>query len=192
MKKIFFFSLMTIAFSCVAQTETDIRNHYNTINRQIIESIEHGYEGPLYQNQWVTNKNSRSWPAVGIYQDTTNFWYDDPPDHLDASERDPKNVLLKITTVRHASHLHSNEEYLFKDSRLLFYYLHDAEEGNEWETRVWFNNKGVMIKSSVKVNGVELKNADFLKEDHKDLKPNPLNIQKEAKKYQDLFVKSMM
>lgn len=50
------------------QTETEIRTHYTAVNKQITESIELGFEGPLYQNQWVANKNGRSWPAVGLYQ----------------------------------------------------------------------------------------------------------------------------
>ncbi|MBP6590106.1 MAG: hypothetical protein KA229_08370 [Chitinophagaceae bacterium] len=174
-----------------AQTETDIRTHYTAVNKQITESIELGFEGPLYQNQWVANKNGRSWPAVGIYLETTDFWYDDPPDHLPAEERNPKNVLLKINISRKSSHLQANEEYLFKDGKLLFYFSHEGEEGNEWETRVYYNNKGLAFKSSVKANGKELTAKDFLTEEYRDFKPNPVRILTEAKKMQELFVKSM-
>ncbi len=183
--------LFSLPLMAIAQTETDIRNHYTAVNKQIKESIELGFEGPLYQNQWIANKNGRSWPAVGLYNETTDCWYDDPPDHLPAEERNPKNVLLKINISRKSSHLQANEEYLFKDGKLLFYYSHEGEEGNEWETRVYFNNKGVAFKSSVKANGKELTAKDFLTEEYRDFKPNPVRIMNEAKKKQELFVKSM-
>ena len=66
--KIFILSLLFyFPFKAFAQTEADIKKHYQEVNKQITESIEHGYEGSLYNNQWVTNKNSKSWPAVGNY-----------------------------------------------------------------------------------------------------------------------------
>lgn len=189
MKRLSFFTLLLIALNSAAQTETDIRNHYTDVNKKITESIEQGFEGPLYNNQWIANKNGRSWPAVGLYTETTDFWYDDPPDHLPATERNPKNVLLKINITRKASHLMTNEEYLYKDGKLLFYYSHEGEEGNEWETRIYFNNKGIMFKSSVKANGKELTTKDFLTEEFKDFKPNPAAVLISSKNYQELFIK---
>lgn len=183
--------LLFLPFIAMAQTETDIRKHYTDVNKRISESLEQGYEGPLYQSQWVTNKNGRSWPAVGIYADTADFWYDDPPDHLPATERNPRNVLLKVNVSRHASHLYTEEEYLFRDGKLLFYYSHEGEEGNEWETRVYYTVKGVAFKSSVKANGKELTAKDFLKEDYKDFKPNPARILVAARNFQELFLKAM-
>lgn len=191
MKTAFLLLLIGNSLLIAAQTETEIRSHYQNINKHITESKEQGFEGSLYCNTKTTNKNGKSWPAVGIYTETTDFWYDDPPDHLPASERNPKNVLLKINISRRSSHLMSNEEYLYKDGKLLFFYSHEGEEGNEWETRIYFNNKGVAFKSSVKANSKELTTKDFLTEEYKDFKPNPVSIMAEAKKLQDLFVKSM-
>lgn len=191
MRHLIFYLLLIIPFISPAQSESEIRKHYTDVNKKITESVEHGFEGPLYNNHWVTNKNGRSWPAVGIYNEITDFWYDDPPDHLPAAERNPKNVLLKINVSCKSSHLMAGEEYLFKDGKLLFFYLHEGEEGTEWETRVYFNNKGVAFKSNVKANGKELTAKDFLTEEYKDFKPNPANIMVRAKKLQDLFVKSM-
>lgn len=192
MKTILLCFFISFTLLLQAQTETAIRNHYTDINKKIIESIEQGFEGPLYTNQWVTNKNGKSWPAVGIYTETTDCWYDDDPNHLPATERNPKNVLLKVNITRKASHLMTNEEYLYKDGKLLFYYSHEREEGNEGETRVYFTNKGVMFKSSVKANGKELTAKDFLTEDYRDFKPNAVTTLANGKKYQDLFVKSML
>lgn len=191
MKSILAFTAVLFSLSAISQTESDIRKHYTDINKQITESIEQGFEGPLYTNQWVANKNGRSWPAVGNYSETTDFWYNDPPDHLSVSDRNPKTVLVKVNVNRKASHLMSNEEYLYKDGKLLFYYNHEGEEGQEWETRVYYNSKGIMFKSSVKANGKELSAKDFLTEDYKDFKPNAARIMTHGKKYQDLFVKSM-
>lgn len=191
MRKFFLSALAVLPYLLSAQTESEIRQHYTTVNQQIQESVEKGFEGPLYQTQWMANKNGKSWPAVGIYSETTDFWYDDPPDHLPAEERNPKNVLLKIHISRHASHLISDEEYLFRDGKCWFYYLHEGEEGNEWETRIYFNNKGVAFKTSVKANGKELTAKDFTREEYRDFKPNPVKTLQLAKKYQDLFVSSM-
>jgi len=191
MKKIFFSFLVIYPGLLLAQTESDIRLHYTDVNKRITESIEQGFEGPLYNNQWVVNKNDRSWPAVGIYKEITDCWYDDPPDHLPASERNPKNVLLKVNISRKSSALLTHEEYLYREGKLLFYYAHEGEEGNEWETRVYFNNKGLAFKTSVKANGKELAARDLLTAAYRDFKPNPVFIMTEAKKLQDLFVKSM-
>ena len=191
MKKLLILLLCCNALIAGAQTEATIRTHYTEVNKQIAESIEQGFEGPLYQNQWIINKNGKSWPAVGNYADTINFWYDDDPSHLPPAERPLKNVLLKINTSRHASALFSQSEFLFKDGRLLFYYLHEGEEGNEWETRVYYNNKGVAFKTSVKANGKELTAKELATEEYKDFKPNPVTIMALAKKYQDLFLKTM-
>lgn len=179
-------ALLLSSSLCLAQTEASIRTHYTEVNKQIAESIEQGYEGPLYQNQWIINKNGKSWPAVGLYADTVNCWYDDDPNHLPAAERPLKNVLLKVNTSRRSSALFSQSEFLYKDGRLLFYYLHEGEEGNEWETRVYFNNKGIAFKTSVKANDKELATSEY-----KDFKPNPAIILAEAKKYQELFLKTM-
>jgi hypothetical protein len=180
-----------ISLSCLAQTEASIRKYYIEVNKKIAESAEQGFEGPLYQNQLVVNKNGKSWPAVGNYADTTNFWYDDDPNHLPATERNPKNVLLKVNINRKASHLSTQEEYLFKDGKLLFYYCYQAEEGNVWETRVYYNNKSQLIKTSVKANDKALTSQDFTKEEYKDFKPNTTTILANGKNYQDLFIKSM-
>ena len=95
MKKILLFIFICESLFVTAQTELQIPNHYTEVNKQITESIEQGFEGPLFNNQWVVNKNSRSWPAVGNYNETTDFWYDDPPDHLSATERNPKKCISK-------------------------------------------------------------------------------------------------
>lgn len=191
MRKIFFSLLAAIPFILFSQSEAGIRKHYTEVNNQIAESVEKGYEGPLYQSQLITNKNGRSWPAVGIYTETTDFWYDDPPDHLPAAERNPRNVLLKVNITRVSSHLKTNEEYLFKDGKLLFYYSRQGEEDHLYETRLYFNTKNILFKSSVKANGKELTAKDFLQEDYRDFKPNPTRILTAAKKLQDLFIKSI-
>ena len=191
MKKFLLFIFISSSYLANAQTETSIRTHYTDVNKKIAESIEHGFEGSLYNNHWETNKNGKSWPAVGLYNEITDYWYDDSPDHISAVERNPKNVLLKVNIHRKASDYTANEEFLYKDGKLLFYFCQEGGEGNVSETRTNFNNKGIMFKSSVKANDKELTAKDFSTEEYKDLKPNAVKIMNSAKKYQDLFVKSM-
>lgn len=182
--------LLCSSLHTIAQTETEIRNHYQEVNKRIKESIEYGFEGPLYCNEWVTNKNSKSWPAVGRYQETTDFWYDDDPNHLPAQERDPKTVLLKVSLTRISSALTTNEEYLYKNARLVFYYSSQGEEGNLRETRIYFNAKG-MFKSNVKANGKELSAKELTTAEYSDFRPNAVNVLKYGKYYMDQFIKNM-
>ena len=179
--------LSGILLSATAQTETEIRKHYQEVNQQILESKEMGYEGPFYGTRVITNTTGKSWPAVGRFADTTDFWYDDPPDHLPVSERDPGKVLLKVNIHRVSSHLHIYEEYLFKNGVLLFYYSLQAEEGHGWETRVWFHSKGV-LKTSTRVNELEITPAD---PEYADLVPDINFIRKNARELQESFVKMM-
>ena len=191
MKIFIFFILLCPSFAAVAQTENEIRNYYLDVNKRIQSSKEHGMEGELYCNEWVTNKNSMSWPAVGNYQETIDLWYDDDPNHISVEERDPKTVLLKVTVARRASHLITNEEYLYKNGRLIFYYNNEGEEGKQWETRIWFNTKG-MFKNMVKADDRELSPKDLATPEYSDFKPQPANVQRSGKLYQDLFTKNML
>jgi hypothetical protein len=191
MQKLLTLLLLFSFITSTAQTEVDIRKHYTDVNKKIEESIQQGFEGSLYNNHWETNKNGKSWPAVGRYNETVDFWYDDDPAHISPQERNPKNVLLKVNITRHNLHLKTNDEYLYKNGRLLFYYSNLEEEGNQWEVRVYYNTKGVAFKTSVKENGKELTTKELATESLKDFKPNSLKIMAEGKKYQDLFVKSM-
>lgn len=172
-----------------AQTESEIRNYYSEVNQQVKKSLTDGYEGSLYQNQLIINKNAKSWPAVGYYADTTNFWYNDTPDHT--PEIILETTLLKVITSRRISaDVKTSEEYLFKNGKLLFYYAFWGEEDKVWETRVYFNFKTAVLKSSFKKNGVELSAKDLSQKEYNDLKPKPATILAEAKKYQSLFVDS--
>ncbi|MBL0055492.1 MAG: hypothetical protein IPP31_04730 [Chitinophagaceae bacterium] len=187
---LFLLFLMPLLFA-EAQTETEIRTHYQEINQKITESAEQGYEGPLYLNEWVTNKHGRSWPAVGIYQETVGFWYDDDPNHLPASERDPKTVLQKVIVTRRSSALTVNEEYLFMNGRLVFFFSQESEEGKQWETRAWLNTKGI-FKRSLKVDGQEIPGAELNKPDYADFKRRMESLIKIGRSYLDLFLKQMM
>lgn len=191
MKIYFLFILLSPFFYSFAQNETDIRNHYLDVNKRIQESIEHGFEGSLYCNEWVTNKNSKSWPAVGIYKETTSFWYDDDPNHLPAQERDPKMVLLKVVISRKSAALSTHEEFLYKNGRLVFYYSMEGEEGKQWETRIYFNTKG-MFKTTVKKDGKELSLKELASPEFMELNPHLSIVIKQGKVYQDLFLKDMV
>ncbi len=183
---------LLVCLSCIAnaQTETEIKNHYQNVNKQITESIEHGFEGSLFCNEWVTNKNSKSWRAVGNYNETIDFWYTDDPNMAVSLGVNPKNFLLKINITRKSSALKTNEEYLYKEGKLVFYYSQEGEEGNARETRIYFNAKG-MFKSSVKANGKELNPKELALPENRDFKPRPSGIIQFGKKIQDLFILQM-
>ena len=189
MKHYLFLILLTLPLFSSAQTETQIRTHYQDINKKITESKENGYEGSLYCNEWITNKNGKSWPTVGNYTETTEFWYSDDPSHPSV-ESNKLQVLQKINVLRKAASLTTHEEYLFLKGKLVFFFSSEGEEGNLWETRIYFNTKG-MFKSIVKANGTELSAKDFLKEEYKDFKPAPAGVLAESKRLQDVFLKSM-
>ena len=191
MRNIIFSLVLCTSLSAVAQTETDIRNHYQEVNKKIQSSKEHDMEGELYCNEFVSNKYSKSWPAVGIYNETTDFWYDDDPNHLAPSDRDPKITLLKVAIARRSAQLTTNEEYLYKNGRLVFYYSKEGEEGKERETRLWFNAKG-MFKSSVKADGKELSAKELSSAEYSDFKPSSVAVSKDGKRYQDLYLKHML
>ena len=191
MKKILLLLFGIQPLMVFAQTESDIRQLYAEVNNKIKESIEQGFEGPLYNNQWINNKYNKSWPAVGIYTETTDFWYDDSPDHLSPGDRNPKNVLVKISISRISSVMHTNTEYLFKEGKLVFYYNKNGDQDNAWETRLYFTEKGNMFKSSIKLNNKELSSGDFLLDQNKDHRPDGGTVMADSKKYQDLFIKSM-
>ena len=191
MRKIIFFLMFFTSLSAVAQTETDIRDHYQDVNKRIASSKDHGFEGELYCNEFVSNKYSKSWPALGIYNETTEFWYDDDPNHLSPQDRDPKITLLKVAVARKSAQLTTNEEYLYKNGKLVFYYSKEGEEGRERETRIWFNTKG-MFKSSVKADGKELSPKDLATAEYSDFKPRTTVVLKDGKRYQELYLKHML
>lgn len=190
MLKYFFSLLFLLPFVSAAQTETTIRKHYEEVNKQITASIQQGYEGSLYNNHWVSNKYGKSWPAVGIYTETTDFWYNDDPGHIPATERNPKNVLLKVNVTRKSAAITTTEEYLYQNGKLVFYYTLEGEEGNKMEARLYFNTKG-LFKSSVKANNKELTSKELLSDNYRYFNPNPVGVLASSKNYQELFVKSM-
>jgi hypothetical protein len=190
MSKYFFTLLLILPLFSIAQTETDIRKHYQEVNKQITSSIQEGYEGPLYNNHWVSNKYGKSWPAVGIYTENTDYWYNDDPYHILASERNPKNVLLKVNVTRKSAAMTTTEEYLYQNGKLIFYYTLEGEEGNKMEARLYFNAKG-LFKSSIKANDKELTSKELLSDTYRYFNPNPVGVLASSKNYQELFVKSM-
>ncbi|HMU44863.1 MAG TPA: hypothetical protein PKC72_00785 [Chitinophagaceae bacterium] len=185
----FLFSLLTPAFLS-AQSENDIRNYYNEVNNQIKESIENGYEGPLFNNHWIVNKNGRSWPAVGIYEGITDFWYNDTPDHIDEGQK-LETVLLKVITKQRSTSYVINEEYLFQNGKLVFFYSRLDEGGDIWETRYFFNFSGKEIKEKIRFNEKDLSKKEATSDQYKDIITTPEKAINNGRKFQELFIKSM-
>ncbi|HMT74314.1 MAG TPA: hypothetical protein PKA77_09610 [Chitinophagaceae bacterium] len=189
MKPLLFLILFLPALATNAQTETQIRAHYQDINKKITESKEQGYEGSLYCNELVVNKNGKSWPATGTYSETTDFWYSEDPNHPE-NVKSKLLVLQKIDVVRKAAALTTSEEYLYLNGKLVFYFIQEVKGGVTMESRLYYNTKG-LFKSSVKANSKELTAKELRSDEYAYFNPNPVGVLSSSKKYQELFVKSM-
>lgn len=187
---IFITSIVLGSLITSAQTESEIRNHYNEVNQQIKKSLTDGYEGPFYHNQWITNKNGTSWPAVGMYEAVTDFWYTYPPDIIDENEN-PSSVLLKVTVMNRSTSYRSEEEYLFQNGHLVFFYSRLDEGGDILELSYYFDSKGNSLSEIIRYNEKELVKNDTLLEPYKDVIILPEKIILTGKKLQDMFLVSM-
>ncbi len=191
MHKVLLLVFISLPFSATAQTEAEISKHRLEIIKNIEASIEQGFEGSLYNNRLIINKTGKSWPAVGVYSDSIDFWYNDPPDHLSAEERDPVSVLVRVETCRQSSTLHTDEDYFYKEGNLFFYYEYKSQDNKEWETFIYFDKNKMAISSVVKTDGKNLTGKDFtIYPEYAKLEPDIASIFAEAKRYQDLFFKT--
>ncbi|MBK8951100.1 MAG: hypothetical protein IPM85_00840 [Chitinophagaceae bacterium] len=189
MKKLALLIVVLSPICSIAQTEQQIRTHYQEINKKIAESKEQGYEGSLYCNELVVNKNGKSWPATGNYSETADFWYNEDPNHP-GSVKNKLQVLQKINVVRKAAAITTTEEYLYLKGKLVFYFTQEVKGGVTMEARLYFNAKN-LFKSSVKPNGKELTAKELRSDEYVYFNPNPVGVLASSKNYQELFAKSM-
>ena len=90
-----------ITIFCFGQSNliTEIRNHYNDVNKLIIncqKSNENSAACELYKNEISINSDNLTWPGSGKYTKKIIFWYDYPPGNCDECGENGINVLLKI------------------------------------------------------------------------------------------------
>ncbi len=86
----------------------------------------------------MVNSGNLSWRAVGGYQKTTTFWYTDEPYLADGAGKS----VLKFISVKSEATYNENQEYLFEDGKLIFYFYHfDYGEEDIQEYRFYFKDE---------------------------------------------------
>ena len=124
----------------------DIRAYYKTIGEQInaCKKEGNGENCALYSNLSITNTGGQTWRASGNYKKEVQFWYDDSPRLCDECGEGGINVLKKVICSEQSGLTTSYKEWLFKDGKLIFYYIKSSGEQNE-EYRYYYQND-VLIK----------------------------------------------
>ena len=135
------------------------------------------YSG-YYHDVKMRNVNNSPWRAVGIYNDTTHYYYND---EMEAENREGNTenskswaLVLVIESSQHSIMFHYRE-WLYEDGKLLFYYdrFTGYDEESTYEYRYYFDDKkliqfmdGSEIKEfeddlEVIFNSAESKQAEF-------------------------------
>jgi hypothetical protein len=138
----FVFILFLAASALFAQSDKRIgaiREVAQQVDKMVAECESDGESSSTFLTELVVNKNSGSYPAVGIYRSTVKFYYT-----FGDRERNPyPDRLLKIVVETKRSALIESTEYLFDEGRLIFVFSKDSEK----EMRIYFA-AGKMFKAS--------------------------------------------
>lgn len=180
---------LIVSIFSFAQSVNEIQQYNEAINQQVAQSLAEKYDGPLYHNQWVTNKDSASWPVVGMYSATTDFWYNYPPDILDENDnRD--SVLVKINATQRSISYWQNETFLFQKGKLLLYTYRLDEGGDVLEQSIYFSLSGKLLQQVIFFNEKEIPLNDNSLEPYQNILMKPETAIATAKKLTGLFVHS--
>jgi hypothetical protein len=130
----FVFILVSAASAVIAQTDKRIeaiRDVARQVDRMVAECESNGGTSSTFLTELVVNKNSGSYPAVGIYRSTVKFYYT-----FGDRERNPyPDRLLKIVVETKRSAMTESAEYLFDESRRLIFFL---SKDSEKERGIYF------------------------------------------------------
>lgn len=143
-KRSFFILLLFLTFTLVYGQDDKlkkIRQLYTETNDKIAKSklpMEEGW-GNLYSTEININSNNGSWRAVGNYANKIIFWYYDQPGFQEDENKSDLIVLKKIEIYTTAAAGKYNEEYLYEDGKLVFYYK--TSNQLEIELRYYFWNE---------------------------------------------------
>jgi hypothetical protein len=155
--------LACLLFTMVVFSQEDkikeIRDLYTSTQEDIAvcSNPETEYSSGMYCSELTVNKYNGSWRVVGTYLKIIKFWYTDEP-YLDG-EDNPLSVLRKIeVSSTWSADNKSYTELLYKNGKLIFYYLKDASYDyydKPFETRWYFDNDKVIRY----MEGQEIKNT---------------------------------
>jgi len=115
----------TIIVSAQDEKLKIIRQHYTDVNEKIAKSKlpnEEGW-GNYYSNEVIVNSHNGSWRALGNYLNKITFWYTDQPSMQENFNKSELSVLVKIEITSTAAATKTNEEFLYDDDKLVFYYI---------------------------------------------------------------------
>lgn len=175
------FVLLCSAANVSGQDVARIRAIYKEVN-SAIATCNAAPEEPCgyYLNSLTLNKQGQPWPAVGIFTETTDFWYV----RVD-NEDEPEYVLRKVNIKTARSNRTESEEYLFdEEGHLLFFFLKSTgNEAESQELRFYFCD-GKLIDYAEKVTAAEQQYQILHREDDTQL-------QLHAKELVELFRRTL-
>ncbi len=167
------------SFYVHAQNEvSEIRSYYNTIGKQIIQCKTDKENCQLYSNLNITNTGNLSWRASGTYKKEVQFWYNDSPRNCEECGKEGINVLKKVMSSEIAGLYTTYKEWLYKDGKLIFYYIKTTGEKTE-EYRYYYQDDS-LIK--------HLETGNTIKSDDKSIKIYSEMILQKAKILQQQFL----
>lgn len=162
------------AFSQSSDIEA-IRTHYTEIGKQSKDCEI----GCLYLNELKVNANDQPWRAVGNYEKTIQFWFDDDPKQCDECGTNGENVLMKVVIDESGSSYSIHQEYLYLDGDLIFHYHVSEDENAKEEYRYYFKDQILikMMEGQEVINLVNLESAayDYVQANSRSLQKQFLN-----------------
>lgn len=184
MKKL---SLLIILFICVSVSTVAQDKNIKEIRQMYAEAMQkltEMKEEPHYEKS-LTVKKQYVVPAIGIVKETIEYFADDISNDEDPTHLEFSPFFIRVKTDAGPTMMSSNEEYLYySDGTLAFCFRKSkniyAEEAVNVESRTYFDTKGKLIHSSVKIisadTGKEIPIVDEFEADDKSIKA-------ESKKY---------
>ncbi|PLW92075.1 MAG: hypothetical protein C0592_12595 [Marinilabiliales bacterium] len=147
MKRLIIILLVGLSFSSLAQDGEiqAIRDHYyfvkSWVNATDPDSLEYS---PYYHDIKYRNVNKSPWRAVGIFQDTTHYFYSDEMEAEEMEGNDEHDNSWALALVINSTQYSWNfeyTEYLFLRGKLIFVFkrvMYSDEEANEY--RYYFSD----------------------------------------------------
>ncbi len=183
MRRLIILLLIIFPFVTMAQEEIikTIQEDYYHVKQWVnaTDSDSTRYK-PYYHDILFRNVDNGSWRAVGIFKDTTHYYYSDLMEAAMAeenTEEDETWALKMVIKSTQESMMFTYSEMLFQEGNLIFMYerFNDYDGENSYEYRFYFNN----MKLIRFMDGSEIK----------DYEDDPNDILERAKRTRENFLK---
>ncbi len=124
---LFLISILQISAQDIDKNINEIRQIYTQTNAKIAEGEKDFAMSEIFFTELVVNKGGTSYPAVGTYKQTVNFYHT----YGDREKEPYPNRLLKITVSTQSAPREMSAEFLFDPKEhLIFYFAKDLESEN--------------------------------------------------------------